>query len=191
MEGSTTTSKRPASSPPPTCLINIKTKIKRVNPRITNFFEKHPNARLSAHAIAKAEFTQPTNNLTKPATDSAPDLLGRFVTSTIIGPRNQAISVITAYWPVQIGSRVNPVIQQHKRVLGQNSHPCCQLLQDLANVILTLHRKEDEIILAMDASKKLPQQPNIIWNDFETFYATTGLMDAMTALHGYATIPSR
>jgi len=85
---------------------------------------------------------------------------------------------------------VNPVIQQHKIVLGQNSNPCRQLLLDLANVILTLRQKGDEFILAMDANEEPPQQMNIVWNDFEMFCATTGLMDAMTALHGYATIPS-
>mmetsp|Transcript_4761 Transcript_4761/g.7242 ORF Transcript_4761/g.7242 Transcript_4761/m.7242 type:complete len:204 (+) Transcript_4761:235-846(+) len=119
-----------------------------------------------------------------------PDLLGRFVVSSILGPRNQAISAITAYRPVQTGSGVNPVIQQQQRVLGQNSNPYQQLLLDLADMILTLRWKGDKIIIAMDANEELPQQPNIIRNDLETFCATTGLLDAMTTLHGYATIPS-
>jgi len=119
-----------------------------------------------------------------------PDLLGHFVTSTIIGPQNQAISVIAAYRPVQFGSGVNPVVQQHKRVLGPASNPCCQLLLDLATAILDLHQKGDEIILAIDANEELPLQRNVIWTDFEEFCVTTGLVDAMTALHGYATIPS-
>mmetsp|Transcript_19971 Transcript_19971/g.30636 ORF Transcript_19971/g.30636 Transcript_19971/m.30636 type:complete len:271 (-) Transcript_19971:1504-2316(-) len=120
-----------------------------------------------------------------PRPQGRPPLGNRKLYSLFVCP-----SVITAYRPVQIGSGVNPVIQQHKRVLGQNSHPRRQLLQDLANEILKLRRKGDEIILAMDANEEPPQQPNIIWNDFETFCATTGLLDAMTALHGYATTPS-
>eukprot|EP00816_Leptocylindrus_hargravesii_P005508 CAMPEP_0196826778 /NCGR_PEP_ID=MMETSP1362-20130617/93800_1 /TAXON_ID=163516 /ORGANISM="Leptocylindrus danicus, Strain CCMP1856" /LENGTH=160 /DNA_ID=CAMNT_0042207365 /DNA_START=1621 /DNA_END=2103 /DNA_ORIENTATION=+ len=119
-----------------------------------------------------------------------PDLPGRFVAPPILGPRNQAISAITAYRPVQTGSGVNPVIQQQQRVLGQNSNPHQQLLLDLADMILTLRRKGDKIIIAMDANEELPQKPNIIRNDLETFCATTGLQDAMTTLHGYATIPS-
>ena len=86
-----------------------------------------------------------------------PDLLGHFVTSTIIGPRNQAISVITAYRLVQFGSGVNPVIQQHKRVLGPASNPRRQLLLDLATAILDLRRKGGEIILAIDANEELPR----------------------------------
>ena len=119
-----------------------------------------------------------------------PDLLGRFVISTILGPRNQAISIITAYRPVKIGSGVNPVFQQHKRVLGPTSDPRRQLLLDLTTEIINLRRKGNEIVLAIDANEELPQQQNIIWTDLEKFVVNTGLVDAMTSLHGYATIPS-
>ena len=86
-----------------------------------------------------------------------PDLLGRFITSTIISPQNQAISVITAYRPVQSGFGVNPVVRQHKKVLGPASNLHRQLLLDLATAIIDLCRKGGEIILAIDANEELPR----------------------------------
>ena len=83
-----------------------------------------------------------------------PDPLGRFVISTIIGPRNQAISVITAYRPVTSGSGINPVIEQQKRFLGPKSNPRRQLLLDLTDIVTDLQRNGDEIIVAMDANEE-------------------------------------
>jgi len=91
-----------------------------------------------------------------------PDPIGRFVTSTIIGPRNQAISIITVYRPVKTGSGLNPVIAQHKRVLGRKSDPRRQILLDLTDLISDLQRKGDDIIVAMDANEELPSTPSII-----------------------------
>ena len=71
MSGLTTTSKRPASPQAPSRLINIKTKVKRVNPQLTKFFARRSNAKLIVKPAIKTATTQPNNNVTKLATDSA------------------------------------------------------------------------------------------------------------------------
>ena len=119
-----------------------------------------------------------------------PDPIGRFVTSTIIGPRNQAISIITVYRPVKTGSGLNPVIAQHKRVLGRKSDPRRQILLDLTDLISDLQRKGDDIIVAMDANEELPSTPSIIPSELEQFLLNNKVSDAMTTIHGYEAVPS-
>ena len=71
MTGSTSASKRPSSPSGPSRLINLKTKIKKMNPQLTDYFTRSPATKLIVTPATKPPATAPNNIVPKPATDSA------------------------------------------------------------------------------------------------------------------------
>ena len=71
MTGSTSTSKRPSSPSGPSRLINLKTKIKKMNPQLTDYFTRSSATKLIVTPATKPPATAPNNIVPKPATDSA------------------------------------------------------------------------------------------------------------------------